>query len=125
MRTLVHPEQPPLHHLERRGFQGGQDQQESIRGRGQRTVFIGGLPARRARPPIKAPLGHRGLKGRLKRRDHAPKLLQGQTGQIQPLKRAGLEVGESSMPHGSGLLALEAQDIINRNECDQNSWTAC
>jgi hypothetical protein len=54
-----------------------------------------------------------GLKGGLKRRDQAPKLIQGQTGQIQHLKRAGLEVGESSMPHRGGLLSSEAQDIIN------------
>jgi hypothetical protein len=56
-----------------------------------------------------------GLKGGLKRWDQAPKLLQGQTGQIQHLERVGLEVGEASIPHGGGLLSLEAKDIINRN----------
>jgi hypothetical protein len=96
--------------------QGGQEQQESSLGRGQRTGCIGGLPARRARPPITAPRGHLGLKGRLNRRDQGPQLLQGQTGQIQHRKRAGLERGDASMPHGSGLLSLEAQHIINRNK---------
>ena len=62
---------------------------------GMWTIPIGGIPAGRARLPIEAPLGHMGLKGGLKRRDHAPKLIQGQTGQIQHLKRAALDVGES------------------------------
>ena len=93
--ALVHPEQPPLHHLEGIGFQVGQDKQQPILGRRQRTVLIGGIPAGRARLPIEAPPGHMGLKGGLKRRDQAPKFIQGQTGQIQHLERAGLEVGES------------------------------
>jgi hypothetical protein len=93
--ALVYPEQPSLHHLEGIGLQVGQDTQQPIFGRRQRTVLIGGLPAGHARPPIEAPLGHMSLKCGLKRRDHAPKLIQGQTGQIQHLKRAGLEVGES------------------------------
>ena len=113
--AVVHPEQPPLHHLEGIGFQVGQDQQQPSLGRRQRTVLIGGIPAGRARLPIEAPPGHRGLKGGLKRRDQAPKLIQGQTGQLQYLERAGLEVSESSIPHGGGLLSLEAKDIINRN----------
>jgi hypothetical protein len=113
--AVVHPEQPPLHHLEGRGVQVGQDTPQPLRGRWQRTVLIDGLPAGRARLPSEAPPGHMGLKGGRKRRDHAPQLIQGQTGRIQHLERAGLEVGESSIPPGGGLLSLEAKDIINRN----------
>jgi hypothetical protein len=93
--TLVHPEPPSLHHLEGIGLQVGQDKQQPTFGRRQRTALAGGLPAGRARLPIEAPLGHKGLKGGLKRRAQAPKLIQGQTVQIQHLTRAGLEVGEA------------------------------
>ena len=93
--ALVHPEQPPLYHLEGIGFQVGQDKQQPVLGRRQRTGLIGGIPAGRAWLPIEAPLGHMGLKGGLKRRDQAPKLIQGHTGQIQHLQRTGLQVGES------------------------------
>jgi hypothetical protein len=92
---LVNSEQPSLHPLEGIGFQVGQDKPQPIFGRRQRSVLIGGIPAGQARLPIEAPLGHMGLKCGLKRRDQAPKLIQGQTGQIQHLKRAGLEVGEA------------------------------
>ena len=112
----VHPEPPPLDHLEGRGVQVGQDTQQPILGRRQRTVLIGGLPAGRAWLPIEAPLGHMGLKGGLKSWDEAPKFIQGHTGHIQHLQRTGLQVGESSMPHGGGLLSWEAQLIRNRNE---------
>jgi hypothetical protein len=114
--ALVHPEQPSLHHLEGIGFQGGPDTQQPLFGRRQRTARVGSLPAGRARLPIEAPLGHLGVKGGLNRRDQASKLIQGQTGQIRHLKRASLEVGESSLPHRCGLLSLEAQEIINRNK---------
>jgi hypothetical protein len=115
-RALVSPAQPSLHHLEGRGFQVGAETQPSILGRRPRTGLLSGRPAGRARLPIEAPLSHMGLKCDLKRRDQALKLIQGQTGQIQHLQRAGLEVGESSMPHSCGLLSLEAHDIINRNK---------
>lgn len=70
------------------------DTQQLILGRRQRTVLIGGIPARSARLPIEALLGHMGPKRGLKRRDQLPKLIQGQAGQIQHLYRAGLKVGE-------------------------------
>ena len=114
--ALVHPKPPPLHHLAGRGVQGGQDTPQPILGRRQRTGLIGGRPASRARLPIAAPPGPMGLKGGRKRRDQAPTRIQGQTGHLQPLERAALEVGESSMPHGGGLLSLKAKDIINRNK---------
>jgi hypothetical protein len=93
--TLIHPEQPSLHHLEAIGLQVGQDKQQPIFGRRQRTALAGGLPAGRAQLPIEAPRGHMSVKGGLKRRAQAPNLIQGQTGQIQHLKRAGLKVGEA------------------------------
>src|SRR6266850_1689713 len=94
--------------LEGRGLQGGQETQQPILGRRQGTGLSGGRPARRARRPIAAPLGPRGLKGGRKRRDEPPTRLQRQTGHIQPLERAALEIGEASMPHGCGLLSVEA-----------------
>ena len=113
--ALAHPAQPPLHHVQRVGLQIDQDTQQPILGRRQRTGLIGGLPAGRARLPIEAPPGHMGLKGGLKRRGQVPKLLQGQTGQIQHLCGAGLKIGEPSRAHGGGLLSLEAQYTIKRD----------
>ena len=45
-----------------------------------------------------------------------PQLIAPETRQIEPLGRAGLEIGAPSRPHGGGLLPLEAQDTINRDE---------
>ena len=45
-----------------------------------------------------------------------PKLIQRETSQIEHLGRTGLEISEPSRSHGGGLLSLEAQDIINRDE---------
>ena len=43
-------------------------------------------------------------------------LLQGETGHIQHLRGAGLDVSEPSIPHGCDLLSSEAQSILNRNK---------
>jgi hypothetical protein len=92
--ALAHPEQPPLHHWEGRGLQVDQDAQEPILGRGQRAVLVGGIPTGGPGLPIAAPLGHMSLKCRLKREDHVLKRLDGKTGQIEHLCRAGVDVGE-------------------------------
>jgi hypothetical protein len=92
--TLAHPEQPPLHYLEGIGLQVDQEKQQPIlRGR-QRTVLVGRVVPGGTRLPIEAPVGHMSLERGLKGRDQLPKLVQGETGQIQDLRRAGLEIGE-------------------------------
>jgi hypothetical protein len=57
-----------------------------------------------------------GLERGLKRGEQAPKLLQGEAGQIQHLRGAGLDVSEPYIPHGCDLLSSEAQYILNRNK---------
>jgi hypothetical protein len=88
--ALAHPEQSPLHHLERIGLHVDQEKQQPIlRGR-QRTVLIGCVAAGGTRLPIEAPVGHMGLERGLKGRDQLPKLVHGETGRIQDLRRAAL-----------------------------------
>jgi hypothetical protein len=92
--ALAHPEQPPLHDLEGVGFQVDQDKQQPILGGRQWTVLVGRIPPGGARLPIEAPFGHMGLERGLKGRDQALKLIDGETGQIEHLCGAGLEIGE-------------------------------
>jgi hypothetical protein len=114
--ALAHPEQPPLHDLEGVRFQVDQDKQQPILRCRQWAGLVGRVPAGGARLPIKAPLGHMRLERRLKGRDQLLNLLDGETGSIEHLCRAGLEIGEPQLPHGGGLLASEVQDTINRDE---------
>ena len=67
--ALAHPEQPPLHDLERIGLQVDQDEQESILGCWQGAVLVRGVLAGGARPSIEAPAGHMRLELGLKGRD--------------------------------------------------------
>jgi hypothetical protein len=92
--ALPHPEQPSLHDLEGVRLQVDQDEQQPLLGRRQRTVLVRRVPAGGARLSIKAPLGHMCLECRLEREDQMLKLLDGETGQIKHLCRAGLDVGE-------------------------------
>jgi hypothetical protein len=92
--ALAHPEQPPLHDLERVRLQVDQDKQQPILGRGQRAVLVRRVPASGARLSIEAPLRHMSLECRLEREDQMLKLLDGETGQIEHLCRAGLDVSE-------------------------------
>jgi hypothetical protein len=104
----AHPEQPPLHHLEGIGLQVDQEKQQPIlRGR-QRTVLVGRVAPGGTRLPIEAPVSHMSLERGLKGRDQLPKLVHGETGQIQDLRRALLEIGEPSRAHGGGLLSFKA-----------------
>jgi len=92
--ALAHPEQPSLHHLEGIGLQVDQDEQQPIlRGR-QRTVRVGRVSPGGTRLPIEAPVGHMGLERGLKGQDQPPKFVSGETGQIQDLRGAGLEISE-------------------------------
>jgi hypothetical protein len=92
--ALAQAEQPPLHHLERIGLQIDQDKQQPILRRRQRTVLVGRVPSSGARLPIEAPAGHMSLERGLKGLDQWLKLIHGETGQIQDLRGAGLEIGE-------------------------------
>lgn len=106
--TLTHAEQPSLHNLQGIGLQIDQDKEPSILGCRQRTVRVRRIPARDAGLPIETPVGHMGLKGSLKGWDQLPQLVHGETGQIEHLCRAGLELDEPSRSHDHGLLSLEA-----------------
>ena len=54
----------------------------------------------------------RGLKGR----DQLLKLVEGQAGEIQELRGAGLHIGEPYTGHAWCLLSWEAQYTINRDK---------
>jgi hypothetical protein len=106
--TLTQAEQPSLHDLEGIRLQVDQDTQQSILGCRPRTVRVRRVPARGAWLPIETPVGHMGLEGGLTWGDQRPQLVHGETGHIEHLCRAGLEIGEPSRSHGHGLLSLEA-----------------
>ena len=114
--ALAHAKQSPLHGLERIGLQVDQDTQQPILGRRQWAVLVGGVPPGGARVSIEPPCRHMGLEYGLKGWYQRAKLIQRETGQIDHLCRTGLDISEPSRAHGGGLLSLEAQDIINRDE---------
>ena len=66
------------------------------------TGRVGRVPEDGTWLPVEVPLGYLGLEHSLKGRDQLPQLVHSETGQIQPLHRAGLDVGEASTPHGCG-----------------------
>jgi hypothetical protein len=113
--ALAHPAEPPVHHLERGGLQVDPDQQQPVLGGWQRTMLVGRVAPGDPRLPVEAPSGHMGLERGLKGQDQLPKLLHGETGQIQELRGPGLDIGKRSISHGDGLLLWEAQDTINRD----------
>ena len=114
--ALAHPEQPPLGHLEGVGLQVDQDKQQPILRRRQGTVHRGRVPTGGARSSIEAPMGYMDLERSVKRRHQLPKLIHGETGPIEHLCGASLEIDEPSRAHGGGFLSSEAQDTINRDE---------
>jgi hypothetical protein len=114
--ALAHPAPSPRPDLEGRGLPGDADTQEPILRCRQGAVLIGGVPTGGARRSIETPGGHMRLECGLKGRDEALELRDGETGPIEHLCRAGLEIGEPSTPHGGGLLSSEAQDTTNRDE---------
>jgi len=101
--------------VEGRGLPVDQDTPQPILGGRQRTVLVGRVPTGRARRPVEAPVGPMGLERGLKGRDSRPQLVHRETGQIEHLCRAGLQIDEPSRAHGGGLLSLEAQYTINRD----------
>ena len=93
--ALAHPEEPSLHDLERIRLHIHQDEQKPILRRGEGTVLVGGITTGGARLPIEAPEGHMRLEGGLKGRDDLLKLVHRETGQIEHLRRAHLQIGEA------------------------------
>jgi hypothetical protein len=87
--ALNHPEQAPLHDLERIRFQGDQDEQEPIFRRRQGAVLVHGKPARGPRLPIHSPRRHTGVERGLEGWAQLLKLIEGYAGAIQALHRAG------------------------------------
>jgi hypothetical protein len=126
--ALAPAEQPSLDDLERIGLHIDQEKPQPILRRRQRTILVGRVPPGGARLPLEAPVGHVALERRLKAGDQRLKLVHGETGQSQDLRRAGLEIGEPSRAHNSGLLSLEAPYTLNRDELSYvhlTKWPDC
>jgi hypothetical protein len=92
--TLHHPEQASLHDLERIRFQVDQDEQEPIFRRRQGAVFVHAKLTSGPRLPIHAPRREMCVERGLEGRDQLLKLIEGQTGEIQELQRASLQLGK-------------------------------
>src|SRR5215217_7196104 len=107
--ALAHAEQPSLNYLERIGFQVGENEEQSIFWRRERTVLVHGEPAYRPRLPIEAPRRQMRLVRGFKRRDQLLKLTERQARQIQALRGARLHIAEPYTGHLWCLLSWEAQ----------------
>ncbi len=92
--ALPHAEQASLDHLERVGLQIDQNKQEPRLGCREWTIRVHGKPASGPGFPIEPPRRHMGLERGLKGWDQVLTLVQGQAGEIQELRRAGLQVRE-------------------------------
>jgi len=97
--ALPHAEQTALHHLERIGFEVGEQKKEPIFRRRQGAVLVHGKLARRPGFAIEAPRGHMGLEGRLKRRKQDLKLLEREAGEIQKLHGTRLHIDKLHTGH--------------------------
>jgi hypothetical protein len=93
--TLAHPTQPPRHDLPRGGFQVDQETHQPILRRWEWTVLIGRLATGGAWLPLEPPAGHMGLEGGFEGWHSRLQLVHRETGQVQDLRGAGLDVGES------------------------------
>jgi hypothetical protein len=87
--ALNHPEQAPLHDLERIRFQGDQDEQEPIFWCREGAVLLDGKPTSGPWFPIHLPRRHMGLERILEGRDQLRKLVESYAGAIEELHRAG------------------------------------
>ena len=92
--ALAHAEQASLHHLEGVGLQVGEDEEQPIFRCRQGAVLVHGKLAGGPGFPIEAPRRHMRLERGLEGRDQLLKLVEGQAGEIQELRGAGLHVGE-------------------------------
>jgi hypothetical protein len=120
--ALAHAKQPPLHHLERVGLEGGEQEEQPIFRRRQGAGLVHGKPAGGAGFPIEAPRGHMRVERRLEGRDQLLKLVERHAREIQELRGAGLQISEPYTGHRGCLLSLKAQYTINR---DKLSCTVC
>jgi len=75
--------------------------------------------------PIEAPRRHMRLEGGLEGRDEEPKLVEGQTCEIQELRGAVLYIGKPHTGHLWCLLSWEAQYIINRDNLKCTGGDSC
>ncbi len=91
---LAHTEGGAVGHLYRCLLEIHQKEQQPVLRRRQWTVLVRGVAPGSTRVPIKAPGGHMGLECGIKGRDQLLQLCQRETGQIQDLRGAGLEIGE-------------------------------
>jgi Tn3 transposase DDE domain len=110
--ALAHAKQAPLDHLEAVCFEVGEQEEQSIFRRRERTVFVDREPAGGPRFPIEAPCREMGVVRGLEGRDQLLKLCKGQARQIQKLRRARLHIGEPDTGHLWCLLSWEAQYTI-------------
>jgi hypothetical protein len=97
--ALAHAKQAPLHHLEGRGFQGDQNEEQPICGGRQGAVLIDGKLAGGPGLPIEAPYVHVRLERGLEGSDQLLKLVERQAGDIQELCGAGLHIGAPYTGH--------------------------
>jgi hypothetical protein len=97
--ALAHAKQPPLHHLEGVSLEVGEQEEQPVFWRRQGAVLVYGKPAGGPGFPIEAPRGHMRLERRLEGRDQGLKLLQGQAGEIQKFRGAGLHIGKPYTGH--------------------------
>jgi hypothetical protein len=103
--ALAHAEQAPLHHLERIGFEVGEQEEQPVFRCRQGTVLIDGKPAGSPGFPIEASRGHMRLERGLEGQDQLLKLSKGQAGEIQELRGTGLQIGEPYTGHRGCLLS--------------------
>ena len=90
--ALAHAELPPLDHLNGVGLQVGEPEEQPIFRRCQRAGPINGEATAGSGFSIEPPRRHRVLERGLEGRHQGLKLLQGQTGEIEELRRAGRAV---------------------------------
>jgi hypothetical protein len=89
--ALAHADQAPMHHLQRRGLEVGEQAEEPIVRRRQGAVLVHGKPARGPRLSLHAPRRHPSLEGSCEGWDQLRKLVERHAGQIQELGGAGLQ----------------------------------
>jgi hypothetical protein len=88
--ALAHAEYAPVPHLECRGFEGDQEEQESVFRCQEGAVLVHGKPAGGPRFPIHPPCRHPGVERGLEGRDQLLKLVERQARASQELHWAGL-----------------------------------
>jgi len=92
--ALDHPEQAPVYHWQRGGFEGDQQEDEPIVRGAQGAGLVHGTSPGGPGFPIQPPLRHMGLKSGFKGGDQVLKLVERHARQIEELCRAVLQVGE-------------------------------